>query len=239
MRWELLIQTGKIELCKAAWPASSSQPEDKNLFHFQPSYEFHSSTFLPLSAIFFFLETLHHFGHFSCMGVGGSLHQVLKPSEMFLLPYQLGPGNSAELLLRVGYLGQKEPSSRLPITIHVCYTASKPHMGTSSFVVSFPPAIWLLIIPVKITLLQHGDQLVSDVNALLQLRSKWCSLVWVIALTAVSENPIKRPFRLNRKGERWAGAELSFPGALWVLLAYSHQSANLLQLFSRSATLVK
>lgn len=90
-----------------------------------------------------------------------------------------------------------------------------------------------LIIPVKITLLQHGDQQVSDVNALLQLGSKWCSLDWVIALTAMSENPIKRLSRLNRKGECWAGAELSFPGALWALLAYSHQSANLLQLFSK------
>lgn len=167
------------------------------------------------------------------MLVGGSLHQVLKPSEMFLLPYQLGPENGAKLLLRVVYLGQKEACCHFPITIHMCYTASKPHIGMSSFVVSFPPAMWLLIIPVKITLLQHGDQQVSDVNALLQLGSKWCSLDWVIALTAMSENPIKRLSRLNRKGECWAGAELSFPGALWALLAYSHQSANLLQLFSK------
>lgn len=36
----------------------------------------------------------------------------------------------------------------------------------------------------KIVLIEHGDQLVLDINALLQLQSKWCSSGGVIALAA-------------------------------------------------------
>lgn len=51
-------------------------------------------------------------------------------------------------------------------------------------VVSFPPGMWLVTIPVKIVLIEHSDQLVVDINALLQLWSKWCSSGGVIALAA-------------------------------------------------------
>jgi len=52
--------------------------------------------------------------------------------------------------------------------------------------------------------MKQGDQLVSDVNALPQQRSKWCSPV----------NLMKWLPRLTRNGEHGAGVESSFPGAL-------------------------
>jgi len=38
--------------------------------------------FFPASVLIFSLETRHDFGHFSCLLVGGSLHQVLKHGEI-------------------------------------------------------------------------------------------------------------------------------------------------------------
>lgn len=84
------------------------------------------------------------------MLVGGSLHQVLKLSEIFLLPYQLGPENGVKLLLRVVFLGQKESCSHCLLhcqqtshrDVFLCGLISSCNVTFNHTCENYSPAAW-------------------------------------------------------------------------------------------------